>query len=185
MKKIIVLFSLCGILASCIKKNDSDYTFNSYADGLFDGGCGNTSTQIDTGAMMTSVFTPNIFTPNGDGLNDIFKPIPLNLSPLTIEHFLIYDSTKTVVWEAGINGHPNYWDGKLNNQQYLGVFYYSFNVLDTNQAVGYRMGKAISFDCQHYPPSVLKDLNKCHFEDMVDFSNGTTPYATKETFSCP
>lgn len=185
MKKILFTLALCSAFVSCIKKNDSDYTYSLEADGLFGGGCGEANMIIDSGNVSQPIAVPNVFTPNNDGLNDRFKPITYWPTSLQIEQFTIYDSNKVVQWKANENGQPDYWNGYFNNQLYQGVFYYSFYVQDTNNSLGYRMGKALCFCCNLHPYSVLKDLNQCRFEDMFDVTDGTTPYATKESFSCP
>ncbi len=82
----------------------------------------------------------NVFTPNGDGINDFFSPL-LDRS-LKVRVVQIYDrwGRKVFVNEA-VNDNDRLWDGKNNNGQDLpeGVFYY-----------------VIRFDEDHLPGNVPK-----------------------------
>ena len=66
-----------------------------------------------------AVYVPNIFTPNGDGRNDFFKPIIFG--PITLKDFSVYNRWGQRVFfttEAGKG-----WDAKFNGQmQNAGVF---------------------------------------------------------------
>ncbi|RYZ44822.1 MAG: gliding motility-associated C-terminal domain-containing protein, partial [Chitinophagaceae bacterium] len=55
------------------------------------------------------VFVPSAFTPNGDGRNDVVRPIAVGLS--NIEYFRIYNRWGQLVFETTINGKG--WDGKI------------------------------------------------------------------------
>lgn len=57
------------------------------------------------------VFFPNAFSPNGDGLNDVFSPVYRNIF---LYHMEIYDRTGTLVFTTN---EPNEgWDGKCNGE---------------------------------------------------------------------
>jgi gliding motility-associated-like protein len=69
-------------------------------------GCSDTSTYKFYIADSSGITLPNIFTPNGDGVNDIFKPVARGISSLKVS---VYTRFGTFVygWET-ING---FWDG--------------------------------------------------------------------------
>lgn len=56
-----------------------------------------------------TVFVPSAFTPNGDGLNDVIRPIAVGIS--RINYFRIYNRWGQMVFSTTINGHG--WDGRI------------------------------------------------------------------------
>lgn len=58
------------------------------------------------------IFVPTGFTPNGDGLNDVLKPIAVGIE--RIEYFRVYNRWGQLVFSTTINGHG--WDGKINGK---------------------------------------------------------------------
>lgn len=68
------------------------------------------------------VAIPNAFTPNGDGLNDVFR-LPLNLPCADIQRFQIFDRWGALLFEAsdGLTG----WDGtKAGKEVEIGSYIY-------------------------------------------------------------
>ena len=62
------------------------------------------------------VYTPNIFTPNNDGVNDTFAPSLLNVKIETYE-LLIYDRWGNQIFTT--NDYNQGWDGKLQDGSFL------------------------------------------------------------------
>jgi gliding motility-associated-like protein len=56
------------------------------------------------------VYVPNTFTPNGDGINDLFIPIVTSYSDLGQYEFRIYDRWGEVIFESKTVGEG--WDGR-------------------------------------------------------------------------
>ena len=56
-----------------------------------------------------TVFVPSAFTPNGDGKNDVLRPIAAGMAQ--IEYFRIYNRWGQLVFHTTVNG--NGWDGKI------------------------------------------------------------------------
>ncbi len=66
--------------------------------------------------------TPNAFTPNGDGLNDVFYPIPKN-HHAEIKNFSVYNRYGECVFYSTLLG--NGWDGTFKNIPCdMGVYFY-------------------------------------------------------------
>jgi len=59
----------------------------------------------------SEIWIPNAFTPDGDNLNDVFKPECLNISEF---HMVIYDRWGTLVFES--NQCNEGWDGKFKGE---------------------------------------------------------------------
>jgi gliding motility-associated-like protein len=55
------------------------------------------------------IFVPTAFTPNGDGVNDLFRPIGVGIK--SIEYFRVYNRWGEMVFSTTINGQG--WDGKI------------------------------------------------------------------------
>ncbi|MES2891013.1 MAG: gliding motility-associated C-terminal domain-containing protein [Bacteroidota bacterium] len=70
-------------------------------------GCAGTDTMFVRVYDGVTFFVPNAFSPNGDGLNDIFRPIPAGIA--TTEWFRIFNRYGELVFETGqtLKG----WDG--------------------------------------------------------------------------
>ena len=67
---------------------------------------------------------PNVFTPNGDGINDYFFPFQYMAAGLVTVNMTIYNRWGTVVYQT-TSTTGNGWDGKYNNvPQPEGVFVY-------------------------------------------------------------
>ena len=106
MKKVLPLIALLFlILYSCQKKNNigpnnCDDNFIVISDTC---GC---------------LFAPNIFSPNGDGKNDIYQPQGINITALTLT---VKDTNQNILYLG--NGINSGWDGKVNNQILAETFY--------------------------------------------------------------
>lgn len=98
-------------------------------------GCKATSTQTVTAEPCCYVTVPTAFTPNGDGLNDFFRPLFISQGrditggtrPLSSSHkfhtFRITNRWGQIVFET-TNNYPQ-WDGTFNGEpQDMGVYYY-------------------------------------------------------------
>jgi gliding motility-associated-like protein len=103
-------------------------------------GCADTSIQIvqvlsNNGSSEN--FIPNVFSPNGDQIHDVFG---LTLQGIDLESFKIFDRWGHLVFETdNINDK---WDGKGLNKQPCteGAYYYILVGKDANQEKWVRKG---------------------------------------------
>lgn len=106
------------------------YTYND--DGTYtvmlvvtDGFCYDTAYVTIDAVKESIIVVPNVFTPNGDGSNDVFKLIELNLKSVEGE---IYNrwGQKLYSWN-GLNGA---WDGKVSGKIAPdGTYFYIINAV--------------------------------------------------------
>ena len=71
-------------------------------------------------------YTPNIFTPNGDGINDIFQPSILNINRNTYTLF-IYDRWGNTIYKT--SKYEKGWDGKIDNGELLPPDTYNYKII--------------------------------------------------------
>lgn len=73
-------------------------------------GCYSTdSISIKLYKVSAGLYTPNAFSPNGDGLNDFFRPVSLGMNFL--KTFRVYNRSGQLVYSGA--GNSKGWDGKL------------------------------------------------------------------------
>jgi gliding motility-associated-like protein len=58
------------------------------------------------------IFVPTLFTPNGDGLNDFLKPVPVGISKFV--YFRVYNRYGQLVYSA--NDFISGWDGRFKGR---------------------------------------------------------------------
>lgn len=81
---------------------------------------------------LPSIFMPSAFTPNGDGKNDIIRPILAGIESLT--YFRVYNRYGQLLFQS--QGEDQGWDGRINGQlQSTGTFVYSAQAVDYNHQV--------------------------------------------------
>jgi gliding motility-associated-like protein len=90
------------------------------------GTCLDTATAIIVVDVATSIVIPNIFSPNGDGVNETFMIMCTGMKSLTCD---IYNRWGQLVYT--LNGPNEVWDGKLNNgnQATEGTYYFMLNAV--------------------------------------------------------
>lgn len=83
-------------------------------------GCIATDTiDVNVYRVQPDLYVPDAFTPNGDGLNDVFRPIPIGMKSLRF--FKVYNRLGQLVFSTNIQNKG--WDGTINgNPQDPGVF---------------------------------------------------------------
>ena len=90
-------------------------------------GCIGRGDAVVASNCESNVFLPNAFSPNGDGLNDVFEPIGSFFEP---QEMVIYDRWGGIVYygTAGDKG----WDGTKNGLDLpIGVYLYVFRYDDS------------------------------------------------------
>ncbi|MDX2046338.1 MAG: gliding motility-associated C-terminal domain-containing protein [Chitinophagaceae bacterium] len=95
--------------------------FNNPSEGIFyrvnvynEAGCAETAyLTVKVFAGGPVIYVPNAFTPNGDGRNDVIRPIAAGIQ--NMEYFRIYNRYGQMVFSTNINGRG--WDGNINGQQ--------------------------------------------------------------------
>jgi gliding motility-associated-like protein len=80
-----------------------------------------------------AIYVPTAFTPNGDGLNDVFRPIPVGI--VSLDFFRVFNRYGELVYETR---EPNKgWDGSFKGlKQNTGNFVWQVKGID-------RTGKVI------------------------------------------
>ena len=73
------------------------------------------------------IFMPNAFSPNGDGKNDVFKPVLVGISKLSV--FSIYNRWGQLVYTTSQHGKG--WDGTIHGtRQDSGTYVYMVSAID-------------------------------------------------------
>ena len=87
-------------------------------------GCTDTAYSVVESNDLVRLTVPNGFTPNGDGLNDIFLPVVSNADQIKFYRFEVYNRWGQLVFESSKPGEG--WDGKFNGKlAQFGVYSWS------------------------------------------------------------
>ncbi len=125
-----------GILGSSYVQNP-EFTFPDAEPANFDVelivtnqyGCTDTATNVVIMNGVYNFYVPSAFTPNGDGVNDVFFPKGEGLDPLEYE-MLIFDRWGNIVFQT--TETTKEWDGsKLGTQVPQGVYVWKIFTKDT------------------------------------------------------
>jgi gliding motility-associated-like protein len=84
------------------------------------------------------IFVPTGFTPNGDGRNDVFRPIYVGMK--TIDYFQVYNRWGALIYSHNLNdGHG--WDGTVKGlKQNAGTFIWIVRATDIIGKVHFKKG---------------------------------------------
>ena len=110
----------CSVLKT-IPTGNGIYTLTAYDAN----GCQSTASVTVNLRKESQVYLPNVFSPNGDGENDLYQVLTGNIVK-TIKHMRIFDYEGRLMYQV-TNRPPNDasvgWDGMFNGQKMLpGVF---------------------------------------------------------------
>jgi gliding motility-associated-like protein len=96
--------------------NQTFYGTNTYTVTLIASngipGCNDTNSLLIYVDIKPYIEVPNVFSPNGDGRNDIFKPIPIGI--VSTEYFRVYNRFGELVYQTNQNGAG--WDGTFKGK---------------------------------------------------------------------
>lgn len=76
-------------------------------------GCIITDTQLVKTVKAVEIYVPTAFTPNGDGNNDLLRPVLRGIQ--TINYFKIFNRFGQLIFESAAN--KSSWDGTFNGEQ--------------------------------------------------------------------
>src|SRR5205085_5204221 len=166
MKKILTVLVIVVIsLSNCKKSNDTLRHIN--CDGLV-------TDTLGTGDAGR-IFIPNAFTPNGDGNNDIIRPITLNIASLV---FTIYDENNVVVFSTAQMNLG--WSTQLSGSVATKYYYKIQAVTNANKHIGV-CGDVYALNCR--PGNIA--ATSLTFESMLT-QTGFDNEAGRENLSvCP
>lgn len=87
---------------------DITYTVTAYTQE----GCSGTADIFVRFIKGPELYIPNAFSPNGDGVNDIFRPLPVGI--VKLEYFRVYDRWGKLMYST--TEYMKGWDGTVNGQ---------------------------------------------------------------------
>jgi hypothetical protein len=168
--KLLILFILITsvlLFSNCQKSSSSDNIVTHInCDGLI-------TDTLGTGDNG-KIYMPTAFTPNGDGRDDIIRPIPVNLSSIV---FTIYDENNNVVFTT--NQLSQGWFPVTGSNVHIKYYYKIQAFTVSNHRIG-KCGELYRLTCL---PSNLP-LSSIYFEDQLTINGFSVP--TGETLStCP
>lgn len=103
-------------------------------------GCTSTDSTMITAQPCCEVYFPNAFTPNGDGKNDVFRPV--SKGNQVIKTFRVTNRWGQVMFET-VNPRIG-WDGRFNGAlQDLGTYYYFIRYMCANGKVYEEKGEVL------------------------------------------
>jgi len=109
-----------GITANAVYSQPGTYTVTAYMN---KGVCQDTAVSIIHVDIPSKLEIPNVFTPNGDGVNDVFF---LHVANLTEISAMIFDRWGHKVYELSSSTGNIAWDGKneFGNDAAAGAYFY-------------------------------------------------------------
>ena len=105
-------------------------------------GCSDTSSiTIRVYKTGPDIFVPTGFTPNGDGRNDVFRPIYIGMQ--TIDYFKVYNRWGKLIYSNNAKDGSG-WDGTINGiKQNTGAFVWIVRATDIIGKVHFKKGTVI------------------------------------------
>lgn len=101
-------------------------------------GCTGTDTiNVTVYKVDPGLYVPNAFTPNGDGVNDVFRPIPIGMKSL--KYFKVYNRGGQLIFSTSIQNKG--WDGSFKGKpQDTDVFVWIVEGLDYQGKIIFQKG---------------------------------------------
>ena len=127
----VFLLALLITVVSCDRSSDDGFTLH----------CDNLVNEPRDASDNAQIFIPKAFTPNGDGLNDGFRPVVFNVSSVSVK---IYDEDGQLVFETQqING---VWSPGILPSQFELFYYRVEGFTMQNKKFGY-CGSVYALNC--------------------------------------
>ena len=130
-------------IAGPIAMLDGNPEFVSYMVTVADqAGCTDTaSITIQVYKTGPEIFVPTGFTPNGDGRNDLFRPIYVGMK--TIDYFQVYNRWGALIYSHNVNDGKG-WDGTIKGlKQNTGTFIWMVRATDVLGNVHFKKGTVL------------------------------------------
>ena len=113
--------------------HDITYTVTAYTQE----GCPGSDNIFVRFIKGPDIYIPNAFSPNGDGLNDIFRPLPVGI--VEIEFFRVFDRWGKLMYAT--TTYMKGWDGTVNGQKAgVGTYVWVIQGKDVNNNTVQRKG---------------------------------------------
>ncbi len=164
----LVLLSIFASLANCEAQNPTEI-LHAIPEG-YESCCG--TQPVTFKSEKTSIYIPNVFTPNGDGINDVFIP-SVNSEVLTLVNFTVLTPGKDTVLHhvtfLDVKKLREYaWDGKRRDGTlYSGAFRYGMQVLDQQRKMSIIEGEACAIPCRK-EMDVFRTKEGCYYPVQED-----------------
>jgi hypothetical protein len=171
MKKTvtIILLSLLNFTI-LMAQNDKDALPK-----IYEGCCGTKPVEFVFGG--SNVYVPNVFTPNGDELNDLFIPYINSDVVVIIDYTILSAEGDTVLFHRphfnysdfenyswkGARYHPN----GMYKSDYQGAFKYNFRLANSQGQSQYVEGEACVIRCGK-ESQVFKNRDGCFYADQAE-----------------
>lgn len=124
--------------ANPIATGTQDVTYKLQVKNSF--GCGLTDTVHIKYYKGPDIYIPAAFTPNGDGMNDIFRPFPVGIQKL--EFFRVYNRWGGIMYQT--QTYMGGWDGNFNGRQApAGTYIWEVRGLDYNNKKLFKKGTVL------------------------------------------
>lgn len=174
MKKIIIsAIILISNTSFCFSQNESNQA-DEITPKYYEGCCGIKPVEYNLGNAM--LYIPNVFTPNGDGLNDLFFPHSSD-NIINIESFTILsaEGDSVLFYRRGIsyeNIEQFAWDGKRYNgesfeTEYKGRFKYAMAIVNDKKVKTIIKGEACVIRCGA-DSKIFKDNDGCFYSEHAE-----------------
>lgn len=171
MKNIIHLLLILVLCSSQTCSSQSDPTTTSKE---YESCCGTQPVEFTFG--KSNIYVPNVFTPNGDKINDSFMPY-VNADDLTIRWFTILSAEgDTVLFQRKDFNYDQLdqyaWNGtRPDGSLYKGLFKYGMSIFSNDKQLKIVEGQACVIRCD--PESkIFKTKSGCYYPSQAG-KNGT------------
>ncbi|HWB26499.1 MAG TPA: gliding motility-associated C-terminal domain-containing protein, partial [Chitinophagaceae bacterium] len=125
-------------IANPVATGTQDITYKVQETNMF--GCSLSDTVHLTYYKGPDIYLPNAFTPNGDGVNDVFRPFPVGIQKL--EYFRVYNRWGNLVYQT--QTYLAGWNGSINGRQApAGTYIYEARGIDYNNKQVFKKGTVL------------------------------------------